>query len=297
MLTAAAMLVMRRSDGGRAVQKGSMVFIGPTVLLILYLLAYPYPTYGAFELKPLPPAGKGTATHLVGYVASDGVLVGDTQEYGRLGLRSVQVYGFKPFGLDEISFVAASAEVSLWHDLEMFLAYQALSALSYVEETYKLSCRYATGRIRLEPTVRIGTVRFENSVVDHALLFDITCYTRLHPDIGILIGARNPFGVGLVRAGEKCPAEISAGLGYNVCTRFSFGVELSKEPAFPTAIATGVEMQLAGGVKLRSGIRSHPKEFCMGLGLCLGRIALDMSASLNLDLGVTHAAGLTYRRD
>jgi hypothetical protein len=48
---------------------------------------------------------------------------------------------------------------------------------------------------------------------------------------------------------------------------------------------------------LRTGVRTDPKEFCLGLGLRVGRIVIDTSASLHVDLGITHEAGLTYMRD
>ena len=253
--------------------------------------------YAAFELKALPPADRGAATHLArggppGVSAAAGPGAG-----GGTGLRALQVYGFKPFGLDEAAFVGASAEFAFRQDLDLCFAYQVLSVLSYVEQTYAVSCHLRTGKLRFEPTVRLGTVSLEHSTVDRALLFDIACYALLRPEIEVFFGARNPFALGLARIGEKCPAEISAGLGYHVCERLTFGVEAAKEAGFPTSVATGVEVQLVEGIKLRSGIRTDPKEFCLGLGLRLGQIGLDMSASLHLDLGVTHEAGLTYRRD
>ena len=266
-------------------------------LLAVCLFTALSPVHAAFELKPLPPAGRGAATHLTQGTPLGFYTTADAEASGGIGIRALQVYGFKPFGLDEAAFVGASAEVAVRHDLDLCFAYQALSVLSYVEQTYVFSCHFRTGTLRLDPTVRLGTVSLEHRIVDRALLFDIACYARVLPEIEVFFGARNPFALELTRAGERCPADIAVGLAYDICGKFAFGVEVSKEAGFPTSIATGVEVRLVEGIKLRSGIRTDPKEFCLGLGLGLGRIALDMSASLHLDLGLTHEAGLTYRRE
>ncbi len=277
--------------------KGAAVLLNRLAALIAVgLFAGLSSAYAAFDLKPLPPAERGAATHLARSTPPGFSATADPDASDGMGLRALQVYGFKPFGLDEAAFVGASAAFALRRDIDLCFAYQALSVLSYIEQTCALSCSWKTGALRFEPTLRLGTVSLEHSITDHAFLPDIACYARLLPEVEVFFGARNPFAFGFARTGEKCPADITAGLGYHVSERFTFGVEVSKQAAFPTSIATGVEVRLVESVKLRSGIRTDPKEICLGLGLGLGQIALDMSASLHLDLGVTHEAGLTYRR-
>jgi hypothetical protein len=244
----------------------------------------------AFELRPITPAERGSATHL------SQALVLRPEASDGFGVRAIEVYGFRPFGMDETAFVAASADFAIRRYLDVGVSYQVLSVLSYSEQTCTLSCRWITGTLRFEPALRLGTVSLDHSVVDRALLFDIACHACLTPDIRIFFGARNPFALGLTGGGERCPRDIALGLGYDVCERFTFGVEMSKEAGFPTSVATGVDARLVESISLRVGIRTYPKEFCMGLGLRLGRIGLDMSASTHMDLGVTHDAGLTYSR-
>jgi hypothetical protein len=252
--------------------------------------------YASFELKPLPPAERGAATHLVGSESRSNLSGCEPGAVRGVGIRSVQVYGFRPFGIEEAAFIGVSVDFTLREDLDIRFGYQGLSVLSYVEETYVVSCHWTTGILRFVPTVRGGTVRLEHSVIDHALLFDIACYVRIAPDIELFVGARNPLALGLAHADERCPADAAAGLGYDVCKSLTFAVEATKEAGFPTSISSGVEVRFVQGIALRTGIRTDPKEFCLGLGVDIGRIALDVSASLHNGLGTTHAAGLTYRR-
>jgi len=268
-----------------------------TAVFVCGLLTVVSNVYAAFELKPLPPAERGSATGLAEGTAARDSSTSGMGRAGWLRLRSVQAYGFRPYGLQEVSFIGASAEIELHRDLDLSLAYHSLSALSYIEQTYAVSCKWSSGTLRLRPSLRLGTISLDHSLVDHALIFDITCRAQVLSEVEILLAARNPFALGLVHGGERCPVDITAGLRYTVSQRFTFGIEASKQAGFPNSIATGVEMRLVEDIRLRTGIRSYPKEFCMGLGLRLGPIALDMAASLHLDLGVTHEAGLTYRRE
>jgi hypothetical protein len=172
-----------------------------------------------------------------------------------------------------------------------------LSVLSYREETYVLSWHWRSGLLRFEPTVRFGSIRLESALIDRAILLDFACYARPAPELRVFFGTRNPFAVGLIRSGESCPTEIAAGFGYMVRQGLGFGVEVYKEGGFPTSVATGAEVRLAKVVVLRTGLRTDPKEICLGVGFRSGRLALDTSASVHLDLGTTHGAGLTYTRD
>jgi hypothetical protein len=215
---------------------------------------------------------------------------------GGLRLRAAQVYGFKPFGLEEADFIGASAAFTLRRCLDLRFSYHMLSVLSYREQAYLFSCLWRSGLLRFEPTVRFGTIRLEQSLIDWTVLLDFVFHARPVPELKVFFGTRNPLAVGLIRSGEKCPTEITTGFGYLVRRGLAFGVEIRKEGGFPTSVATGTEVRLAKGVMLRTGLRNAPKELCLGLGLRWGRIAFDVSSRLHLDLGITHEAGLTYTR-
>jgi hypothetical protein len=62
-------------------------------------------------------------------------------------------------------------------------------------------------------------------------------------------------------------------------------------------VATGIEGRIMGGLVLRSGLRSNPDEVCLGFGIRVGPLSVDVSTSVHLDLGATHEAGITYMRE
>jgi hypothetical protein len=205
------------------------------------------------------------------------------------------VYGFKPFGLEQADFVAASVRVGIGPRVDMQVSYHGLNVLQYKEQTYRLSCIFRMGSVGFEPAVRLGTVSQDHTLIDRAVLLDFTLRARPVSDLTVLFGMQNPFALGLVRSSERCPTDATAGLGYRVCDYLGFGLEVVKEGGFPTCVATGAEIRVAEGLLLRTGLRTEPREFCLGLGLEIRDVALDVSTALHLDLGVTHEAGITYR--
>jgi hypothetical protein len=271
----------------------------PTTMIagLLVLFAGFSPAGAAFDLTPLAPAERGVAgSPALGMVGGPEESPGVAQS-GGLKLRQVQVYGFRPFGLEEADFAGTSVELGLGGRLDLGLACQVLSVLGYKEQTYQVSCAWRSPALRLTPSLRFGTLRFDGSVVDRVVLLDFALEARPVPGVKVAVSTRNPFGLGLMESGERCPTDITAGLGYALSRRLGFGVRIRKEGGFPTSVATGIELCPAGMILLRTGLQTDPKEFYLGLGLKAGRIAMDFSSSLHLDLGITHEAGLTYRGD
>jgi hypothetical protein len=60
-------------------------------------------------------------------------------------------------------------------------------------------------------------------------------------------------------------------------------------------VATGVEGRVGGAIAIRAGIRTSPAQFCLGGGIEASGLALDVATSLDLELGLTHEGGVTYR--
>jgi hypothetical protein len=266
------------------------------IALMLVFMAGALPARASFDLVPLSPAKRSVAgTSALGSAAGPPGSAAGESEVG-LRFRSLQVYGFKPFGLSEADFASAVAELGLSRSLDLRLGYHRLSVLSYGEDTYHAACVWTSGMLRLEPSVRFGCVECDGSPTDRAILVDFQVEAWALPELETVFGARNPFRLGLLGSGERCPTVISAGFGYMVIKGLTFAMGLSKEAGFPTSVGTGAEFCPVGGVCLRMGLRTQPREFSLGLGLMTGAFAVDASSSIHMDLGVTHEAGLTYRR-
>jgi hypothetical protein len=273
-----------------------MTRIGP-IAVLLGISVGVLPVRAAFDLQPLAPADRGVAGSSVEGITDGSSGPTCSEPRGGFRLRALQVYGFKPFGLGDADFACASAGFGIGGLVDLRLGYHRLSVLSYKEETYDLACAWMSGMLRLEPSVRFGSIRHDGSVLDRAILPDFKVEARPIPELKAVFGVCNPFRLGLLQSGERCPTSIAAGFGYRVRKGLIFGVDVSKEGGFPTSVATGAELCPAEGVLLRMGLRTEPREFSLGVGLKAGPLAVDVSSSLHLDLGITHEAGLTYRRD
>jgi hypothetical protein len=265
-----------------------------TIALVLFLVLVSA-AWASFDLKPLPPAERGAASPLALGIVHDSAALDGHVPSGGLRLQALRVYGFKPFGLEQADFVGASVRVGIGPRLEMQVSYHGLNVLQYTEQIYRLSCTLKMGSLGFEPAVRLGTVSQDHTMIDRALLLDFRLRAHAARDLTVLFGTRNPFALGLKRSSERCPTDVTAGVGYRVCDHLNFGLEVVKEGGFPTCVSTGAEIRVVGSTFLRTGLRTEPREFCLGLGLKIRGVALDVSTALHLDLGVTHEAGITYR--
>jgi hypothetical protein len=252
----------------------------------------------SFEIDPVSPAERGAATH----VALGRAEAASSSPYrarrGAPGSGAVRVYGFKPFEVRDIDFAAIWVSVLFGRDTHaLCLSYQRLKAVSYLEETYRISHGVRVGKLWCLPAVRLGSVTFDSQWLDWTVLFDLAFSVDLGDGRDIFVGLKNPLVSGLARSGGECPASAAIGFGCPVSRQLGCGIEVAKQAGHPTSIAAGVEWSLRGGITLRTGIRTYPKEFCVGVGFRLHRTAVDVAASVLPDLGVTHETGASYRWD
>jgi hypothetical protein len=252
----------------------------------------------SFEIDPVSPAERGAATHLALGRAEGSFGPPCRADHGAAGSGSVRVYGFKPFGVEEIDFCAIWASVLLGDKTHsLCLSYQRLRALSYLEETYLVSHGFRVGRLWCLPAVRFGTVTFDGRRLDWMALVDVALSIDVGDGRDIFVGLKNPFVSGLTKSGGACPASATIGFGCPISKRLGWGIEVGKQGGHPTALAAGVEWSLAGGLLIRAGLRTYPREFCLGVGLRLGQGAVDVATSVIPDLGATHEIGASCEWD
>ena len=245
----------------------------------------------AFELEALGPAERGSATRLALGVFEERRGSADSSASRPVALAA---YGFRPFGVCGIDFAAVSARLPVGRPADSVeLAYRRLAAPAYLEQTYLVSATIGAGGAVVEPAVRLGTVAADGTFADWVILADISAGAAVSPDIRVAVEADNPLGLGLVREGSRCPRRLCLGLGVRVSKSLSLGLEAAKTGGERTCFRSGVEWATTGALAVRVGLGTCPEEFAFGVGLRLGRIVFDAATSVNLDLGVTHEAGLT----
>jgi hypothetical protein len=254
------------------------------------------PASGAFELEFRTPAERAAATHMALGLLEESFHLPLLDKAGRDLLPGITLFGFRPFGMGEIGALAGWGALPIGRSGQgICLAYQRFEGLSYSEETLALRCSIGSADVRFRPGVRVGLVRFDERLIDSALLIDMAIGLRLLKNIKVDLIAENPLG-SIGGKGFRGPTCLRAGLGYLLTPRLAWGVEVVKYAARTTSVATGIEAFLAKRVMVRSGLRSDPQEASLGLGIAVGALSVDVATSFNLLLGSTHEVGITYVR-
>jgi hypothetical protein len=200
--------------------------------------------------------------------------------------------------MSEIDFGAIWVSVHLGDETHrLSMSYQRLKILSYVEETYLISHGLRFGRLRCLPVVRMGTVKFDGEQMDLVWLWDLHLTADVGDGMDIFVGLKNPLALDLSESGVVFPASVTLGFGFPVAGCLGWGIEVRKEGGHPTSIATGGEWYIAGGFVLRTGLRTYPQEFCLGVGFGLGHGVVDVATSVVPDLGATHEVGGAWAWD
>jgi hypothetical protein len=250
--------------------------------------------HASFEIKSVSPAERGAATHLALGMVEGSLPAYHSSLADSTSPLALRVYGFRPFGLEATELVAGWALVPVARDLSLGLSYQKFAAVSYAEQTILLGCSWRLGGLLLQPGLRFGIVSLDGDAIDWAVLADAAMEARVASRLKIFAGTHNPFASGLRAGGGRCPTDVTVGLGYLVSPSLGWGIGITKDAGFAASVASGVEVRPFEGVFLRSGLRTEPQEFCLGLGVRVKGVGVDASTSLNPDVGITHEVGLEY---
>ncbi len=125
---------------------------------------------------------------------------------------------------------------------------------------------------------------------------EVGLLTQLAPQLRLGFHLANPVRTE-TRGGDKMPAVIRTGLGYQASDKVMCVLELEKDMDFPLRTKAGMEYRPAESVFLRIGAATQPALASLGAGFILpGGWALDFSASYHQFLGLTPSFSLTYSK-
>lgn len=115
---------------------------------------------------------------------------------------------------------------------------------------------------------------------------------------GVTVGARGR-GLNGPRHGAtsnvRPPPDIAVGVLWRPDTLFSVAGDATYERGGSAGWRFGMSWTPVAEVTLRAGIAGEPSRAAMGLGLRLGRLALDLAASAHPDLGWTQSVGVEFQ--
>ncbi len=253
------------------------------------------PSEAAFELRPFSPAERSCSGP-----EALGLVDGSTSSvFHASGARRsegvVDAYGYRPFGVAGIDVVALRGKVTLSGGRAgACFSYSGLAAPGYFEQTAAFSVALRRGDLWLQPGLRLGEAISPGLYEGRCMAFDLLIYARVTPRLRVSFDIGNAFASGLGVAGGGVPRRVGAGVGYAVSGSAACGFRLEKENGLRTAYATGLEWRAMRGILVRLGSSTFPMEFSFGLGLRAGGLGLDVSSTVNFDLGMTHEAGIAY---
>jgi hypothetical protein len=93
---------------------------------------------------------------------------------------------------------------------------------------------------------------------------------------------------------ERLPTRFGLGMSYAFSEKLMWTLEAEKPILHPVNIKSGLEIQPHEIVYLRFGVNSYPFQSTFGFGLEFGKLAFDMAAIWNNQLGMSPSAGLKY---
>ncbi len=252
-------------------------------------------TQAAFELRVLSPAERTcTGPEALGLVEGSVSTIFHGSSAGRhKGV--IGAYGYRPFGLDGIDVFALRGRVTPGRmRTGVCFSYSGLVAPGYGEQVVSVSMGISRGDLWLQPGLRFAQARAPGLYEGHCVIFDFTTYAYVTPHLRVSFEVGNAFASSLSAPGGAVPRRVRAGLGYAISASVACGLSVEKENGLRTALGTGLEWRATGGFFVRLGSCTFPRECSLGLGLHIRGLALDLSSTVNFDLGMTHEAGIMY---
>jgi len=250
----------------------------------------------AFELDSMSPAARG-CSNVDAMGLADGSV--STVFHGGADAPAVvaRAFAYRPFALAGVDVVAARVRlVSRSMRTGLCLRYDRLGAPGYAEHSLSVSVGIRRKGVWIQPGLRLGRVAAKDAYGGGCLMLDFSTYAYVTGRLRISFAAANALGSRLDVPGGGVPRRVAAGLGYAACRTVACGLRIEKENGRPTALGTGIEWRPARGLSIRLGSRTYPREFSLGLGVSLKGLCVDFSSTANFDLGLTHAAGVTWAR-
>lgn len=93
---------------------------------------------------------------------------------------------------------------------------------------------------------------------------------------------------------ESLPSVYTAGLGYDVSPQFFVVAELQKVEDQSLSVNAGLQYRFAESLQARAGFRSDTETYCLGFGVNIKKLRVDLSAAFHPYLGATPGLLLLY---
>ncbi len=248
----------------------------------------------------ITPSGgaRGAGMGAVGVVFQDAQsILANQAGMAFLEAPSVTVFGEQRFLLADLRNIGAGFALPAGDFGAFGLSLQYFGTTEYNEQRAGLA--YAR-RLFAGTSIGLQFNAFSSRIPDYGntlrINAEIGLQTQLMPKLLLGFHLANPLRTP-TRGGDRMPAILRAGLGYQTSDKVLMTLELEKDMDFPLRAKTGIEYRPAEAVSLRAGATTQPATATLGLGFRLpAGLAFDFAGGYHQFLGFTPTFGLTYTR-
>lgn len=141
----------------------------------------------------------------------------------------------------------------------------------------------------------LNTHLSENYGNHDAFTFEAGIQARVNKNLVIGAHVFNPLNVKLSsETGERIPAIIRVGAGYNFSEALLLTGEIEKNIDLKTRIKSGVEYKVVKQAFIRAGITTNPTTYSFGFGLDLKKLKVDLASTVHQVLGYSPQLSISY---
>jgi hypothetical protein len=206
-------------------------------------------------------------------------------------------YGIRNYGLAELTDMAAAGGFGFADGaMASALAVHRYGDELFSEMNFRLIQKITLKGVHLGVALNYNRLSFGGSYAEEAaaaLGLDAGLAVELAG--GLLFGMK---GVNLNRPkyafGEDLPAELGAGISYQLHERMLILMDVVKDVRFPASVRSGLEAELTDGLFLRSGFSTQPGTWSAGFGLQRTGLKVDFGIQQHPELGLS--PGLSFAK-
>ena len=213
------------------------------------------------------------------------------------GIKNVSagVYSEKRFLLKELSMYTAAVALPTTSG-NFGLKADYFGDVSYNEAGLGLAYARKLGD-KIDVGIQFNYYSFKTAGYGNASAINAEGGVILHltDELNIGLHVYNPTSVTIGKAGEeKMPAIYTAGLGYDVSSRFFMGAEIEKIEDQPVNVNAGLQYYFDEKLFATAGIASATSTYYFGFGIAIKNLQLNAVASMHPQLGITPGLMLLF---
>lgn len=278
-------------------ERGRKTAFAWRLLAPLLLLCLAQPLHAQSSIAPSGGA-RGAGMGMVGVVFQDAQsILANQAGMAFLEAPVATVFGEQRFLLADLRNIGAGLALPAGSFGAFGLSLQYFGMSEYNEQRAGLA--YAR-RLFAGTSIGVQFNAFSSRIPDYGntlrLNAEVGLQTQLMPRLLLGFHLANPLRTP-ARGGDRMPAILRAGLGYQTSDKALMTLELEKDMDFPLRAKAGIEYRPAEAVSLRAGVATQPATATLGLGFRLpAGLVFDFAGGYHQFLGFTPSFGLTYTR-